>query len=133
MTHIPVSRTVTYLGVQLDSQLRFCEHGNAAVKKAYSALMALTSQARTTYGIPMRQFQMLVTMCVHPRSDYAAIVWHEYNSNTQTVSRLDKVQRLAQRITLGAFRMTPGLALAYDSNTEMAGSRLDRKITFSAI
>jgi hypothetical protein len=133
MTHIPALRTVTYLGVQLDSQLHFCEHGNVAVKKAHSALMALTSLARTTYGIPMQQFQMLMTTCVHLCSDYAAIVRHEYNSNTQSVSRLDKVQQLAQRIALGAFRMTPGPALAYDSNTEMAGSHLDCKIILSAI
>ena len=45
MTYIPASKTVTYLGVQLDSQLRFHEHGNAAVKKAHGALMALTSLA----------------------------------------------------------------------------------------
>ena len=133
MTYIPALKTVTYLGVQLDSQLRFHTHGNAAVKKVHSALMALTSRARTTYSIPMRQFQTLVATCVHPRSDYAAIAWHEYNANTQTVSRLNKVQRLAQRIALGAFRTTPGPALAYDSNTEMAGPRLDRKVTLSAI
>ena len=36
MTYIPASKTVTYLGVQLDSQLRFHTHGNAAVKKAHS-------------------------------------------------------------------------------------------------
>ena len=70
---------------------------------------------------------------MYTRSDYAAIVWHEYNSNTQTVFRLDKVLRLAQQIALGAFRMTLGPALAYDSNTEMASSRLDHKITLSAI
>ena len=29
--------------------------------------------------------------------------------------------------------MTPGTALAYDSNTEMVGTRLDRKVTLSAI
>jgi ribonuclease HI len=92
-----------------------------------------TEPFNMAYGIPMRQFQSLVAMCVHPRSDYAAIAWHAYNSNTQTVSRLDKVQRLAQRIALGAFKTTPAPALAYDSNTEMAGTRLDRKVTLSAI
>jgi len=34
---------------------------------------------------------------------------------------------------LGAFRTTPGPALAYDSNTETASTRLDRKVTLSAI
>ena len=133
MTYIPASKTITYLGVQLDSQLHFHEHGNTAVKKAHGALMALTSLAQTTYSIPMQQFQMLIATCIHPCSDYAAITWHEFNSNTQTVSQLNRIQQLAQQTALGALRMTLGTALAYDSNTETAGTHLDWKVTLSAI
>ena len=53
--------------------------------------------------------------------------------DTQTVSRLNKIQQLAQRIALGALRTTPGTALAYDSNSETVGTCLDRKVTLSAI
>ncbi|KAF8319971.1 hypothetical protein DL93DRAFT_2041549, partial [Clavulina sp. PMI_390] len=108
---IPVSPTAIYLGVALDQELRFREQGNAAVKKAQGALMALTSLARTNWGIPMRRFLNLVSTCVHPRSDYAAVVWHQYATNSKTVAQLDRVQRLAQRVALGAFRTTPTTAL----------------------
>ena len=76
---------------------------------------------------------MLIATCVHPCSDYATITWHEFNSNTQTVSQLNRIQRLAQQIALGALRMTLGTALAYNSNTETVGTHLDRKVTLSAI
>ena len=81
----------------------------------------------------MRHFSQLIKVCIHPRSDYAAVAWHSFGHNTQTTTKLDRVLRLAQRTTLGAFRTTPSEALTYDSDMEPARTRLDRCVTMSAI
>jgi ribonuclease HI len=132
-TLIPAALTVTYLGVELDRGLRWHKQGDRAVKRAQGALMALASLTRTTWGVPTRQLRLLVTSCVNSRSDYAAIAWHQFGTNTNTLRKLDKIQHMAQRMVLGAFRTTPSSALAFDSNMEPSRTRLDRKVTLSAI
>ena len=130
---IPPERNVLYLGVILDRELRWKPQGERAINKAQLAILALGSLARTTWGIPMSQFQRLVTTCVHPRSDYAATVWHTFGQNTTITSKLDRVTKMAQRIALGAFRTTPSDALTYDSHIEPTRTRLDRRMTIAAI
>ena len=124
---------VTHLGTIFDRELCWRLHRDRAVNKAQAALMALSALARTTWGVPMKRFSQLVKTCVHPRSDYAALVWHNFGHNTQTTNKLDRTLRLAQRTALGAFRTTPGEALMYDSNMEPARTRLDRRVTVTAI
>ena len=130
---IPVEHSVLYLGVILDRELRWKPQGERAIKKAQAAVLALGSLARTTWGIPMSQFRRLITTCVHSRSDYATIVWHMFGQNTATTSKLDCVLKIAQCIALGAFRTTPSNALAYDSGIEPTRTRLDHRVTITAI
>ena len=124
---------VTHLGTVFDRELRWRQQGERAANKAQAALMALNTLAQTTWGVTTRRFTRLIQACVHPRSDYAAIVWHSFGHNTRTTTKLDRILRQAQRTSLGAFRTTPMDALMYDSDMEPARTRLDRRVTVAAI
>jgi ribonuclease HI len=132
-THIPPDPSVVYLGVALDRELRWRLQGDRATKRAQAALMALSSLARTTWGVPLAQFRRLIISCVNPRSDYAATAWHSFGHHTLTTQKLDRVLHMAQRTALGAFRTTPIPALSFDSNLEPSRTRLDRHTTTAAI
>jgi hypothetical protein len=95
--------------------------------------MALSSLARTTWGVPLTHFWRLITTCVNPCSDYATIVWHSFGQHTLTTQKLDRVLRMGQRLALGAFRTTPIPALTFDSNLEPAQVWLNRRVTTAAI
>jgi len=129
---LPPEPCVKWLGVWLDHKLSFKTHAQAAVRKGQGALMKLASLAKTTHGIPIDRFRQLITSLVHSRTDYGALAWHTFGKQTSGVTRLQKIDRLAQRIALGAFRTTPASFLLHDSNSLPTLTRLDGAVTKAA-
>lgn len=114
-----------YLGVYMDSRLKWRQHGELAVKRSLRALGAISALTKSTYGMSLRHFRQLVHAVVFPVSDYAAAVWHRPGVDTRIAHQLELVTRRACRMTLGAFRSTPAEALHFEANIASALDRLD--------
>ena len=90
-----------YLGVQLDSKLRWKEH-----------IENTTANANKILGLIKRNFwycteevkKTLYTTIVRPKLEYATAVWDPYYK--RDVEKIERVQKLAARFCTGDYRYT---------------------------
>ena len=84
--------TFKYLGVRIDSKLKWGEHITEATAKANQALNILR---RTMYGCTKNAKKRAYTALVRPHLEYCAPVWNPYQQ--KDCETLEKVQRRAAR------------------------------------
>ena len=135
MANHEVQRTdiVKLLGVHLDTGLRFRHHGQQAAVGGKKALMTIASLAKTRIGLKLPMMRRLFLTCVNPRTDYGAVVWHRFSNHTAAVKELEKLQNLAARIMLGAFRTSSEIAMRSDADLLPVQTRLDRAVAIAAV
>ena len=135
MANHEVQRTdiVKLLGVHLDTGLRFRHHGQQAAVGGKKALMTIASLAKTRIGLKLPMMRRLFLTCVNPRTDYGAVVWHRFSNHTAAVKELEKLQNLASRIMLGAFRTSSEIAMRFDADLLPVQTRLDRAVAIAAV
>lgn len=118
---------IKWLGVLIDSKLRFTDNSNALVAKGLKVVNQLATLARTGWGIPLQQSKQLILLLVHSRVDYACVVWHRYGKSTGTPKKLQKVDNAALHFALGVFKTHPSPFLQHDTVSAAVHSRLDAK------
>ncbi|KAG8951833.1 hypothetical protein FRC04_005525 [Tulasnella sp. 424] len=131
--NIEPAESTMLLGVELERDLSWRRQATRAAERGMATLMALARFARTTWGLPLQHFRRLYLSIVVPRMDYGAAIWYRYgNHGAKVVHQLEKVQRMAQRIMLGAFRTSPSDALNFDADLLPTATRLDRTVSLAA-
>lgn len=70
----PVKET-KWLGVTLDSHLKFKTHRDDVIAKGKKHATFLSSLSNTKWGVPPKLFKILITSTVHAATDYAAAAW----------------------------------------------------------
>lgn len=118
---------VKWLGVWMDPKLTFTHHVKAQAARGLGTASRLASLARTGWVIPLGLCKRLTTSLVHTRTDYACVVWHKYRGSTTSSAALQKVDNVAHRFSLGAFKTHPTALLLHDTNSLCARDRLDNK------
>ena len=88
--------TTKYLGVKIDSHLFWEQHIGFIVSKAHSKLFAI----RRIMSLPKNVTETLYKSLVQPLLDYCDVAWSP--GARKRVDKLERVQKLAARIILGA-------------------------------
>ena len=110
------------LGVVMDQELRFHEHGGQIAKRGLRAVLALKRLRALTPQTTRRLFQATVM----PRMDYASFVWSP-RANEKIRKLLYPIQRIAAQAIVGVFR-TVALCIAQaEANIEPLQQRWQRQ------
>jgi hypothetical protein len=114
-TTIEPSAAARYLGIMMDSSLRWIAHVQHVLAKASSALCALGSLARSTWGTNLIGLRQIYQAVLIPQITYGCLVWYtpqgEPGHKKEILRKLSSVQLQAARIIAGAYRATSRLAL----------------------
>ena len=109
---LPLSSSVKYLGVTLDTKLNWSEHIQTQCKKAKSIQMMCQRAMGPSWGPSPNVTHWIYTAITRPIISYACISWftavERFKANALL---LNQVQLLACRCISGCFSSTPQLAL----------------------
>ena len=113
--------TCRYLGLTIDTQLKWKSHINQIEGKANRSIQALSSLAGSTWGIRLKDVRQIYQAVVIPQVFYACSAWGT-NKTTgdghtkELVTSLNSIQAKAARIIGGAFKATSIPALNVETN-----------------
>lgn len=124
---IAPKRSVKILGVTLDSALSMTEHVSKAVAKAIGKCMAL----RRIRGVRPAQMRQMYMAAVVPTTDYAASTWYAPSriGVKKHVVALERVQRLAARLILRAYKSVAMLVLQSEAQLQSVSERLNERVS----
>ena len=108
---IPYSPSVVYLGVTMDSELKWRMHVHSKIKKAKGLLMKLASITNAYWGPKPKLMRWAYTGIVRPMVTYAALVWGHAAELDDIEEALRKLQRLALCTIVKVPRSTPTRAM----------------------
>ncbi|KAH6044453.1 hypothetical protein HBI67_247390 [Parastagonospora nodorum] len=108
--------TCKYLGLTMDTKLRWKEHIEAVRQKAMKTVNALSCLGGSAWGIGLLDLRRIYEGTALPQMMYACSIW--YNANTRggtytqkTLDILQGIQARAARVICGAYRATSHAAL----------------------
>ena len=102
---IPVVEETKFLGLIFDRKLTFKAHIKSLKDKCLKAINLLRVVAHTDWGADSSTLLRLYRTLVRSKLDYGCIVYG--SARESYLQPLDRVQNLALRICLGAFRTSP--------------------------
>jgi ribonuclease HI len=104
-------KEVKYLGVTLDSTLRYKTHIKEQTAKAIRTLYQCKRAVGRKWGLRPAMISWIYRAIILPRVLYGAVVWWHRARIKEYQKELNKVQRLACLMVTGAMRTTPTQAL----------------------
>jgi hypothetical protein len=93
-----------YLGVHLDTELRFTKHIEEIEKKATKKLNILRRLTGMDWGCSAQTLRTTYTSIIRPILEYASPIWG--NCSNSNIEKLEKIQARACKIILGATSST---------------------------
>jgi hypothetical protein len=100
-----------YLGIILDGRLTWNPHCRAKANSCTVALAQCKRALGKTWGLKPRICSWIYTGVIRPKLVYAALVWFPVVNKRDTMSLLERVQRLALLSIFGVMRSTPTAAM----------------------
>lgn len=114
---MPLSKTVKYLGVILDSKLSMNAHLENLKNKASKTLWATKSMVSRTWGLKPYMMTWIYKQILTPRLLFGSICfWHRVSKSKKLQKILEQIQRLAMLMITGATKSTPTSALSVITN-----------------
>ena len=104
---LPYSKSVVYLGVTLDSEIKWFPHVRNKIKKAKGLLMKIASITSAYWGPRPKLMKWAYTGIVRPVLSYAALAWGHAAENDDIENMLRRVNRLAMNTMVKVPRSTP--------------------------
>jgi ribonuclease HI/exonuclease III len=115
---IKPATTCKYLGLTMDSKLKWREHVETIKQKATRTVHTLNSLGSSTWGIRLQDMRKLYEAIVLPQMMYGCSIWSNANlhegSRTythKTIDALRSIQARAARSICGAYKATAMAAL----------------------
>ena len=113
---LPYSNSVVYLGVTLNSELKWLAHINNKIKKAKGFLKKMESITIAYWGPRPKLMKWSYTGIVRPALSYATLAWAHAAEAEDIEGKLRRVIRLAMNTMIKVPRSTPtwGMEIALD-------------------
>ena len=108
---IPYSSSVVYLGVVMDSELKWREHVLSKIKRAKGLLMKMANITRSYWGPKPKLMKWAYTGIVRPTLSYAAVSWGHTIEDDAIITPLRRLNRLAMSTITKVPRSTPTQAM----------------------
>ncbi|KAK1471623.1 zinc knuckle, partial [Colletotrichum abscissum] len=108
--------TCIYLGLIMDSALKWKQHIDETERKVTNTITALSSIGSSTWGVMTREMRTIYRGVAIPQMMYACSLWSnsgwgEMGYTKRTLNRLQRLQARAARTMCGAYRATSFPAL----------------------
>ena len=108
---LPYQQTVVYLGVTLDSEIKWGPHILNKIKSSKRLLMKMSGITRAYWGPKPKLMKWAYTGIVRPALTYASLVWAHAAEAEEIETMLRRLNRLAINTIVKVPRSTPSRAL----------------------
>ena len=96
---------VKWLGIWLDSKLTFKQHVEKKTTQVLKLLNQIERLSNTERGLSFQAMRQLYIACISSVADYGVPVW--WNNQKNMLEKFQKLQNIALRKMLGAFKTSP--------------------------
>lgn len=111
---IKPKRSVKWLGIQIDSELKFKEHVDIRTSKATRIFHQIERLSNTERGLSFQAMRQLYIACITSVADYGVPIW--WANQAQFINKYQKIQNQALQKILGAFKKSPTRAMEIEAS-----------------
>ena len=115
---------VKWLGIWLDSKLTFKQHVEKKTTQALKLLNQIERLSNTERGLSFQAMRQLYIACISSVADYGVPVW--WNNQKNMLEKFQKLQNIALRKMLGAFKTSPINAMELEASIPPPKVRFER-------
>ena len=108
-------RLVRWLGIWFDCKLSFKQHVEKRINLATASFFGLQRLGSLQKGLSFKALRQLYIACVTSMADFGVPIWYTNKRQGLLLNRYQRLQNMATRHMLGAFKRSPTKALELET------------------